>query len=110
MTQQPAILVTQQDLDQLHTFADRAVRSDHIQRAEIRRLAAAHAEAVQELAVVRMALSRKDLSNALDVLEALMRHCGAHAVNVFEPLPAGVVDLDQVRTLRAATAIAERAL
>ena len=42
MTSQPAIIVTQHELDQLHTFAERAVRSDRIHRAEIRRLALAH--------------------------------------------------------------------
>lgn len=106
MTSQPALTVTRHELDQLHTFAERAVRSDRIHRAEIQRLAQAHAVAVQELAVIRMALSRKDTAGALTVVEALMLHSGAHAINMdAEPLPAGVVDLDEVRAARSMAAI-----
>jgi len=106
VTSQPAIIVTQHELDQLHTFAERAVRSDRVHRLEIQRLALAHAVVVQELAVIRMALSRKDTAGALTVVETLMRHSGAHAINMdAEPLPAGVVDLDEVRAGRSMVAI-----
>ena len=93
MKPEAAITVTHAEFEQLRTFSEQAVRSDQIHRTEIRRLALAHAVTVEELAVIRMALSRKDVGGALSVVEALMRHSGAHAINVSaEPLPAGVTD------------------